>query len=39
VADGGVLDARNTFDGVHLSARAYVLWSAALAPVLREALR
>jgi lysophospholipase L1-like esterase len=39
VADGGVLDARNSFDGEHFNVRGYLLWIAALKPVLRDALQ
>ena len=39
LADGEELDPRNSSDGLHLSANAYQVWSAALSPVLREALR
>jgi lysophospholipase L1-like esterase len=39
LADGETLDPRNSFDGLHLNVRGYLLWTAALAPVLRDALR
>jgi lysophospholipase L1-like esterase len=39
VSYGGALDARNSFDGLHLNARGYLLWSAALVPELQKALR
>ena len=39
LADGEALDPRNSFDGLHLNARGYLLWTAALAPVLRDAVR
>lgn len=39
LADGGVLDPRNSFDGQHLNVRGYLLWIAALMPVLRDALQ
>jgi lysophospholipase L1-like esterase len=39
LADGEALDPRNSFDGLHLNFRAYLLWTVALAPVLTDALR
>jgi lysophospholipase L1-like esterase len=39
LADGEALDPRNSFDGLHLNARGYLIWNAALAPVLRDAVR
>jgi lysophospholipase L1-like esterase len=39
LADGEALDPRNSFDGLHLNARGYMLWTAALAPVLSDAPR
>jgi lysophospholipase L1-like esterase len=39
LADGEALDPRNSFDGLHLNVRGYLLWTAALAPVLRDALQ
>jgi hypothetical protein len=39
LADGEVLDPRNSFDGVHPNGRVYLLRTAALAPRLRDALR
>jgi lysophospholipase L1-like esterase len=39
LADGEVLDPRDSFDGLHLNGRGYLLWTAALAPQLRDALR
>jgi lysophospholipase L1-like esterase len=39
LADGEALDPRNSFDGLHLNVRGYLLWTAALAPVLRDVLR
>jgi lysophospholipase L1-like esterase len=39
LADGEALDPGNSFDGLHLNVRGYLLWTAALAPVLRDALR
>jgi lysophospholipase L1-like esterase len=38
VSDGEALDQRNSFDGLHLNARGYLLWTAALAPELQKAL-
>jgi lysophospholipase L1-like esterase len=39
LADGGALDPRNSFDGEHFNVRGYLLWIAALKPVLRDALQ
>ena len=39
LADGDTLDPRNSFDGEHLNVRGYLLWIAALTPVLRDALQ
>ena len=39
LADSEALDPRNSYDGLHLNVRGYLLWTAALAPVLRDALR
>jgi lysophospholipase L1-like esterase len=39
LADGEVLDPRNSYDGLHLNGRGYLIWTAALAPLLRDTLR
>jgi len=39
LAEGDTLDPRNSFDGQHLNVRGYLLWIAALIPVLRDALQ
>jgi lysophospholipase L1-like esterase len=39
LADGDVLDPRNSHDGPHLNGRGYLNWTVALAPEVRNALQ